>query len=450
MKIWKSKILIQFASYVDGKMDIIFRILFMLVFALVLVMAVTSKFNAHPDEAMHYEAVEYYRSHYFPPHLQDPEIAHTFSVYGHSRLINMDAYYSIAGKFSLLASLVIEDTWVAARMLNVFLFFFLGLMFITSRQTSAPLFLVLLLTPQIWYIFSYCNSDAFGLFLSVLLVHQLINPQSFFRKFLSSDKVSKKLFGALFMALIASLLFLSKKNYWVVLLFVFGVLIHALIVLNGNKWVLLKKYLIVFTFALLMIAPRYAYNALMYDFNFQVIKQEHKEKVAHDPFKRSNMNKENSYKGIFLKDKGVSYTDLFSEKWNWHWISFNSMVGIYGYMNVNSSESYYRLMLFLYLLLIIVFGHRYLMHLSLNEWWLPAYIFLMSLLTVFLSTWFSWVYDFQPQGRYLFPVFLFFGYWLSVSKPVNRGLVFNVIVLSIILVGLYSFVFTALDKIPGS
>lgn len=135
------------------------------VWLLVLVMAVISKQNAHPDEYVHVAAANYYTEKWSPPDLADPEIEHTFSVYGVSRLSSGEIFYLLAGKFKkLLEPMALTDLMVL-RLFNVLL---LGIIvcYAFSNASARLVALPILLSSQIWYVFSYCNSDAFALFVA--------------------------------------------------------------------------------------------------------------------------------------------------------------------------------------------------------------------------------------------------------------------------------------------
>ncbi|MGW8194054.1 MAG: hypothetical protein ACWGOX_07305, partial [Desulforhopalus sp.] len=66
--------------------------------SLVVVMAGISLYNVHPDEAVHIQAARYYEDHNLPPKVGDPDIVHTYSKYGVSRLHSGEIAYFIAGK----------------------------------------------------------------------------------------------------------------------------------------------------------------------------------------------------------------------------------------------------------------------------------------------------------------------------------------------------------------
>jgi len=189
--------------------------LLVFVLALVVVMASISKVNHHPDESVHIRAALYYQDHFLPPRIESPAILHTYSVYGVSRLHSGEIVYLFAGKFLQLARPLHLPPYLVLRFFNVSLFFFLALSAV--RSASWRIFLVpLLISPQIWYVFSYFNSDAFALFVLLLSGYQAAVPDSFLNRFLKDEKglTLKNMWVVAGMGLLFSLLLLVKKNFY--------------------------------------------------------------------------------------------------------------------------------------------------------------------------------------------------------------------------------------------
>src|SRR3954469_11051668 len=134
---------------------------------LVAVMAWVSAFNAHPDELYHVRAAEYYIQHWLPPRVGDPATLASYGPYGWSYLVEFDPVYFFAGKLAQLLSLLPLETYQLFRVFQLLLLVLCVLLVMVhdGRWIVVPL----LISPQIWYVFSYFNSDAFPLFLSGLL-----------------------------------------------------------------------------------------------------------------------------------------------------------------------------------------------------------------------------------------------------------------------------------------
>ncbi len=427
--------------------DTFFGVMFVIAFAGVLIIAIYSDGNSHPDENVSLKAAGYFRIHDLPPHVSDPEISDTFSAYGISRVTKEEISYFLTGKFAQFFGLFIKDDVLALRMFNVSLFFVLVILFFKSEKVIKPLFLLLLISPQIWYIFSYVNSDALGFFVSILLINQLVNKKSLFRKFLFTNKATGFILGSVFMALLIVLQFYSKKNYWLFLVFVAFILFWELILARQSRMKLLKKYFILIGFVLLLLTPGFAYNLMLYGWEKDQAIKQHKEKEAQREFKISNVGEKFSYYGYKLKEKGFKYFDLFTREWNWHVKSFYSFVGLYGWMNIFSPVSYYAIMFLLYLLLFgfLILNGVYRQPLEVKLLLIAVLIFNVGF--IFLSTLTSWINDFQAQGRYLFPVIGVFSYWLVKSGISSSNSYFKLLIAIISLCSLYSFVFVALAEV---
>ena len=179
---------------------------------LVAAMAFTSPTSqsVHPDEFSHLAAARYYYSHWIPPRVDSPEIIGSYSAYGASYLNELDIVYPIAAKVSQLWSVFGLEETTSLRLFNVLLFG--GLLGIAaSFRKSWPTVIVLLLTPQVWYVFSYFNADAFALFLSLVTTMMYAAPHSSVSRFIEGERVSRAVICVFVVAL--GMLAVSKRNY---------------------------------------------------------------------------------------------------------------------------------------------------------------------------------------------------------------------------------------------
>ena len=240
---------------------------FAAVFSLILVMAFLSKENVHPDEYVHLDGGEYYQTNWLPPVVDDPEIHHTYSVYGVSRLNSREIVYFFTGKLAEVLSGFKLTKVSALRMFNVLLFAGL-LLYLLKNQAARFMAVPLLLSPQIWYVFSYCNSDAFAIAVSFMVSCQLVIPDSLLNKYLldKSKKASPLL--VLFLGSFCSLLFLLKKNYIFFIAFLVGYLLWRVVfkIERDVRKQYIKRILIVILVAMsftgLRVGVDYAVNGL--------------------------------------------------------------------------------------------------------------------------------------------------------------------------------------------
>lgn len=446
------------------------------VLAFITAFAIISGYNKHPDEHHHFLAAQYYINNWLPPAIGEPSVAHTYSVYGNSRLDTWGIEYFLAGKVGYLFKPMVDE-YIATRFFNVALFFILLAVFsLRSRMDKAQLIPIalLLITPQIWYIFSYTNNDTFPLFLSVLIVSEIIYQHSYLNHFLKSQSVLQFWQGGVLFGIFLGILLLSKQNYYTFLLFIVMWLIYtattlqqesnSLLKIAISKNLMLKHSFIIIVMLLVFLArftldiavngessfsSQWAMNLIIGSSAKSNNKlSAYREKIAAYPFKTSTAKNDLSktYYGSYLKDKGLKYSELFS-KWHWHEISFKSFVGIYNYMSLSAPPFYYNIMaillstFILYLIISIILSRD-------GKLLILMLMALLSIaLTIFISTYNSWVNDFQPQGRYLFPIIGILGLLIYQSRFHLHHWVVNGFILSLFWMSVYSFLFVAMRQI---
>ena len=481
---------------------------------LVLVMALSSAFNTqpekwfgHPDEYLHRSAARYYLDHWLPPKVGDPATMDSYSrEYGLSYLNEPDIVYFLAGKFAALLSPILPHPDHAFRLFNVFLFSILALS-CAGRAKESLVFLPIVLSPQIWYLFSYFNGDAFPLFVSILIAYQLAVPSSAFNRWMMSGQVRTYLWGAILLGTMIGLLILSKKNYYSFLAVVpavlafrlfgiaagiftslllllaigvhlgretnllsfspttlfsaaVGIMTFMLVTIFANpdsrrhRAAILLKLVVVGGIAALVAAPRMIVDDLQHGSlrNKDAMVREMSEQLARSEYKPSKIyaGDPGGYYGSALRAKGLKFKDIFRPPWEWHIKTFQSATGNYGWLEFRAPGIYYRVVGLAYLALfgylawrIARSGDRGLQALSLA-------VTGFSVILIAIAAYYSWTRDFQAQGRYLFPVLGMLSLILQsakryVSEPICMGMAAFCFLLSC-----YSFVFVGLAEIPKS
>ena len=466
---------LSFPKFDSSAAHLIVAICLLVALVLTAAMAATGDYNRHPDEVHHFEAAKYYKNHFLPPEIGDESVRDSYSVYGVSYLNYHWLEYFAAGKFIFLTAPVIGDDLLAARFFNVFLFFLLIVFFLYQTKKDGNEELIfpcfLLVTPQVWYIFSYVNNDAFALFASLITAYQIANPKSAANEFLQAEKFSRRIFGGLIFGSLLGVLLIVKTNYYAFLIFAALWLLYRFPVLklSGSapklNFNLLKKFAFLAVVALSILTFRCALDFYVngetnfvglsyvnYFFgNFEDKKSRllsYQEEIAHAPYKPSTVENDlaNTHPLLKLKAKGMSFREIFTER-HWHEDSFKSFVGIYGYMNILAPYFYYRLMTILY----VVFGLYLLVAVAFRKnsvGIIQALIFVTGFcLTIFISVYLSWTYSYQAQGRYLFPVIAMVCLLVYSNRRHLNGLVFYAFVGGAFLLSIYSFVFVALARI---
>lgn len=406
---------------------------------LIFVMAVASRFNDHPDEADHFNAARYYMSYWLPPEVGDVRSGGAYSSsFGISYLDEPDIVYLLAGRFATSLRFTGLSTFLLVRAVNFFLFVVLFLLLLKiSLKTGVPFYGILLLSPQVWYVFSYFNGDAFGFLVGSCLVLELSLFMSDPERTIPSIKIGFWL----------GMLALSKRNYFVLVPVVVGVALWHWVFLSkvGQKRALAKGWLKVVLVAMLVALPKIGYQQWVNGFDLSGKRIMQMEMKAAPGFKPSQVTAPYSPWYVNMRAKGLPFQELLL-RYQWHSISFKSMVGVYGWMNVFSPIWYYWVIFLLYILL---FGRLFLPSkpFVLSEVILTGIsIFGMaaSCLVSFIN---SWTVGFQAQGRYLFPVFCIFLLFLAYKWESLPKKFFYAGFLSTGLLSLGNFIFVGLGSI---
>lgn len=406
---------------------------------LIFMMAGVSRFNAHPDEHLHFKAAQYYMSYWLPPKVGDATSAFTYSYFGISYLDEPDIVYFLAGKFTKVFSFTGVPLYLLIRAFNFLLFLVLFLILVKySLEVEIPLYGVLLLSPQVWYIFSYFNGDAFGFFVSICLLLEVLK---LFRN-------PERAVPTIRMGLWLGMLVLAKRNYYVLIPVIGGVAVcHWMFISKiEQRQDLLKKWLKVALLAALIALPKIGYQQAVNGFHLSEKRVAQMEKTAAPGFKPSEVTASYSPWHVNMYAKGRPFQELLSI-YQWHFLSFKSMTGVYSWMNVFSPIWYYWSIFLIYALL---FGRLLLPSRSFK---VPELILLsiaiigmvLSCVVSFLN---SWTVAFQAQGRYLFPVFCIFLLLLAYRWEKLPKKFFYSGFLSTGVLSLWNFVFVGMSNIP--
>jgi len=414
---------------------------------LILAMALLTKFNAHPDEYLHFETARYFVDHWWPAALNDPVIAPTFSHYGFSYMRDLDASYFLMGKFMALFQGWLGTPEIAARLFNVLLFVLLAVWVAGRLGTSFAPF-ILLISPQIWYVFSYVNGDAWALFVAMLMVVQLAQQKSALQAYLENKRWSGSFRGAFLFALLLALMIMAKRNYYLFLLFV--AFVAGWTTLTQPGWALrlhfVRKWAIIFLLAAAFFFPvRIAHEALN-GFDIPRLQSEQAEKFAAPHFKPSEVAAGTGAGRLVLQKQGVSFAAVLIER-GWLVESFQSFCGLYRWMSLKGSDYYYLLMGLLYAALLALLLLR-VARLPWQDALFTAGVLATACLVVLISAYHSWTADYQPQGRYLFPILPMFALLFHRYRDSLRSRAFYVLFGCLFVGSIYSFIFTALRNIP--
>ena len=391
--------------------------------------ALTTRFNAHPDEYDHLAAFCYFEQSLWPPDLNTDGLVYNFS--GWNRAYTAELIYPLFARLSgpmeavmsaatSLGVLPAELVWSepeelpvwsgifppeCARRFMIYRFINIGLLLGTlsclfwwgrKQPWLTLLGLTMLSIPQVIYLYSYANNDAWALSLGTLLFAFALTQ----RHLLSSWR-KQVVFG-----LLLGVMLLSKPSLWAVLPFVaWPILRNALEDYPDWGWrewrrPVLQAAVVTGLVALLLVTPlKIIYPLSQGDFAAQEY-QMRLERAA--PSFRPDAPTEN---GLYLAKRGVSFREVLLNR-DWYRSSSRSFYAWFGYFSVRIHAMIYRLIFLLWTLNLVI---PLLALVTKPGSALPRMdkaLFLVAPLAiglnVLVSLYYSWSFDFQPQGRYLF------------------------------------------------
>ena len=470
--------------------------------ALILAMAVTSTTtrSVHPDEYSHLGAYQYYENHWLPPAADDPATIPSTSIWGYTYLFELDVVYDIAAHVTSPFTVWTQDGLRSARMFQVGLWLILCVLALCRRHWAWVL-CVVLLSPQIWYVFAYFNADAFALFLSLIAAGLIADQDSGLHRFLiSGDKRGPALWVA---AACIGLLLVSKRNYLpvvpafllslavlrlglgsrAIVMIVGGLLLEGIAAFLGDVpamavwktpmmlagflltagtagylfwkyWKDIQKRKILLRLSgfvlicLLVAVPRFAWDVHVNG------SPAHKaeavravvEARAGPNFKPSAVAAGKGESTLALAARGVPLQEVIFAPGHWAYRSLISAFGVYGYMDVFAPTWLYvclSVLTFLALVVALASLRRG------NSQWLAmaATVIGCAALIVSSSLMLSWVDQLQPQGRYLLPVFPLMALLFGLNAEPNSRRLAGAIVMAAALLSLGSFAFIALPPL---
>lgn len=435
--------------------------------ALVLILAMDwmsiSVWNQHPDEPLHLSCFYFYLVHFWPAPVGAPSTVAslTSSPFGTSYLNQYDIVYFIAGHLMAAFSFLFDSTLAMARAFQHVLWVVLLLMAVRSRAWALAL-AAALVSPQIWYLFSYFNGDAFPLFLCLVAAALMGDPDGGVQRYMRGERMRPT--GAiLVLALCLGLVVVSKSNFMPVVVGMFAWLAvqHArlrwrelLSMFLGigllGTWVLARrlgadhlgfrpgilavsggllgllataslgwrywrdrsvrpqahKLALLAGLVVLVALPRIADDLYLNGSPSAKVAaiEAAKETYAMPAFKPSTLATGGGFKDLQIARKGVSLDQMLFEPLHWFQISARSAFGTYGYMNIWASPDFYAFAWWMLgALVVYLVAGLWVDHRSVGAR-LAVVALLTAALVVLSSILFSWVVGFQPQGRYLLPM----------------------------------------------
>lgn len=409
-------------------------------------------FYLNPDEYQTLEVINYYFSHFMPPDMRDMSLINSYAVYGTSRHSEWNLFYLLTAKLGQ----IFTDEMIRARFFSAASFcVMMGIALKNIRKHSALLFVVLL-TPQVWYLFSYCTSDSFDLFMSFLCVYELIKENSMLNQVLRNPFCKKHILYILLLGFLFVQILWAKASFYPVLIFMFCILLIRLFYPSGDslkikayspgerkamqktRRVLFQKYLVIAGVTLLMFIVRYMitdypyYGFAKYDVCMEMI-----EKTALYEYKFSTPPMERAYSMSFM-EKGITLGEFFTQ-FEFNKNLFRTFSGFFGSYAFGAADWYYVVMGGLYLVLCGYLVFRIYKLGSLKVWWELGVSVFTIVIHYVLIVYNGWVIDFQPQGRYLIPILVYFAYLVHQIDREGKDKILRGILCLTCLFSLYCF-----------
>lgn len=131
--------------------------------------------------------------------------------------------------------------------------------------------------------------------------------------------------------------------------------------------------------------------------------------VAHEYAQYVESVRGNVYHALPPASQGLTVFEMLQNS-DWHWVksTIDSLIGIFGCMDVtmsSASYTFYKAFL-LFGLVLFVFHLLWVLFKKVKEekWLLYVCLFAVMIVTITLSIIYSYSSDYQPQGRYVFPI----------------------------------------------
>lgn len=465
--------------------------------------------SLHPDERLHVACFEFFLHHFWPPAADSPGIVPSLqsSVWGVSYLNNYDVVYFIAGHVMAPFAGILDSPKAMARVFQNLLW--LGLLGFSLRKKAWALALAaVLISPQVWYIFSYFNGDALPFFLCSVAVMLVCDRNGGLARYLRQG--GWPTMGAVGFSLCLGLTLVSKTNYapvvmglflWLAVRYMgarwlelFATVLMAGFAIAGvslGKWAglalaghaetmfllaglsglvasgcLLWRYardrdrsmrpvlhrgLVLLGLVLMFAAPRVIND--LYINGGAAAKaatvNAMKEKYARSDFKPSVIEAGKGYPGLHPSREGVSLGELLTGYRHWLTSSAKSAFGTYGYMDVWAPRWLYRLS-WLSVFVWVVASIAALLRRRKMDGAKQVFVVIGTSALVFISSlFFSWLYDFQSQGRYLLPIVPMLALMFNAAMPLLPPRLVKVLLVIALALSAWSFVGVGIPELAA-
>lgn len=382
---------------------------------LAIIMAWQSPAGSSPDELMHLEAGTYYLDHWLPPRVGDPEL--NYDPWGGTRLDQLGIDHFLGGKLAYPMIIAGIPETQALRLTSCLVFAAL-LTWLCIRHDTRIIALPLLITSQVWYIFSYLNDDSLPLALAFVAVQQICWNGSSFRRSLFDLRLRQKIIKGLPLGLALGLLFISKTNY---LPFAILAAVGSAITSYTHSAPSRRLFAIAIPLliAAIVVAGRYSIDFGINGTARGELIEAQREAHAWKAYKPSTLRDtpELSHEYLQLRNKGVTFSQVIGSS---YWLTYSaaSFAGTYGGMDIWAPKWFYLIIGIFYAGIAIALLMEAISRRRSAALTKIASFFLFATVSVLASAYFSWTWDWQTQGRYLFPILPAFAALIAIQRGI--------------------------------
>ncbi len=413
----------------------------LLALVLIVIGAFTGSDQVNPDESEAVYSVQYYLTHRAVPDARELDTA-AYSVFGTARLNELTLFYMLAAQ---IARFFTFDH--AVRFFSVLMAAGLFYLIFCNLKKNRWMAAVLFLTPQIWYLYTYCTSDAMDYAVGVLVLCQVAGSDSMLQKLCREGVKKADWWKVLFLGFLFSNIFLAKKNFYVLA-------IYAFCMLMTDWWAAPREekarrfvsYLWIAGLAFIFLGIRYIPEFAHYGLHRKDVLRMMQEQIAIPELNPASSPAEQS-SAFHLFGKGVGLSELLFHM-GLHKTAFRSFVGTYGSLQFPSPDRYNILMAILYgvylagccIPVLIERGNR-------ERKVKLGLLFLSSLVSYALLIYNAWFVDFQAQGRYMVPVLIFAAHAAALRPDTAKQKWFQILLAATAGLALYSFAVCCIPNI---
>jgi len=420
------------------------RIIFLLVccFVLMSCFVFTQPFGDGPDEINRYKVVTYIENHGTIPTGDNPEVI--IDGYGASYAFQPILTYMLEGYTLFILkplALAAGTKLIIARYINVliglvaaFYTYKLSCMLFSNKSAAYLFTLGVVLLPQNIFVYTYVNTDGMGLLSCIMILYSLIKG---FKTCFDKESVITLSIGII-------LCLMSYYNCYGFVLVAFLAFVMYSFTEGRKEWkTLLKKAGIISIISVIGAGWWFVRNMILYsgDIFAMAARQECASQTGNWYFLEQMAN---TYQA-----QGYSLYEMIFET-DYYTLVWKSFIGMFGPMSIPTSHHLY--MMYKYLTVICLIGFVIAIVLAIkNRKWLiegigyntkndsdanygnnaglilTASFILLAVIPVVLTLYYSYTWDFQPQGRYYLPMLTILAFVLAKGLETLISLVAKLI-----------------------